>query len=149
MRKDFLCYYTWTQIVINFYVRKKDNEVFIQGWILVDFMSVTKTGAITNLLGIQDNFLELSSFCKALNDLIGDVGSEVDTEGKSWIDRLHQISELLRALQLQTQSKTNQWFRCTRDGEILLAFSEILTIVSIIMYGKKGPGVLFTLIWLS
>lgn len=67
----------------------------------MDFTSVTKTRAITNLLGIEDNFLELSSFCKALNDLIGDVGSEVDTEGKSWIDRLHQISKLLRALQLQ------------------------------------------------
>lgn len=66
----------------------------------MDFTSVTKTGAITNLLGIEDNFLELSSFCKALNDLIGDIGSEVDTEGKSWIDRLHQISKLLRALQL-------------------------------------------------
>lgn len=105
MSKDPLCYdYTWIQLVINFYVRK-DNEVFIQGWILVDFMSETKTGIITNLLGIEDNFLELSSFCKALNDLIGDVGSEVDTEGKSWIDRLHQISKLLRALQLQTQRK--------------------------------------------
>lgn len=60
------------------------------------------TGVATNLLGVEDNFLELSSFCKALDDFIGDVGSEVDAEGQSRIDRLHQISQLLGALQLQT-----------------------------------------------
>lgn len=76
-------------------------------------MSVTKIGVITNLLGIEDNFLELSSFCKALNDLIGDIGSEVDTEGKSWIDRLHQISKLLRALQLQRRSTNSSGVRET------------------------------------
>lgn len=108
--------------------------------------SVTKTGIITNLLGIEDDFLELSSFCKALNDLIGNVGSEVDTEGKSWIDRLHQISKLLRALQLQTQRRPTNGSG-VRDGEILLVFPEILTIVSIIMYGRKNfPRVVFTLI---
>lgn len=55
---------------------------------------------ITNLLGIENNLLELASLCKALNDLIGNIGSEVDAEGESWIYRLHQVSELLRTFQL-------------------------------------------------
>lgn len=75
-----------------------------------DFTSATQTGVTTNLLGVEDNFLELSSFRKALNDLIGDVGSEVDAEGESRIHRLDQVSQLLRALQLQTHRKT-----CTTD----------------------------------
>lgn len=79
-----------------------------------DFTSAAQTAVTTNLLGVEDNFLELSSFCKALNDLIGDVGSEVDAEGESWIHRLDQVSQLLRALQLQTHRKT-----CTTDTQLL------------------------------
>lgn len=63
---------------------------------------------ITNLLGIEDNLLELSSLCKALNNLIGNVCSEVDTEGKCGIHRLHQVSKFLRALQLQTDRQTHK-----------------------------------------
>lgn len=70
------------------------------------FTPAAEAGVVTNLLGIEDNLLELSSFGKALDDLIGDVGSEVDTEGQSGIHRLHQVSKLLRALQLQTRRRT-------------------------------------------
>lgn len=65
-----------------------------------DKLGITDKSSITNLLGVEDNLLELSCLCKALNDLVGDVGSEVDTEGKSRVYRLHQVSKLLRALQL-------------------------------------------------
>lgn len=53
------------------------------------------TGINTNLLGVKDNLLKLASLCKALNDLVGDIGSEVDTECKSRIYRLYQVSKLL------------------------------------------------------
>lgn len=57
-------------------------------------------GSFTNLLCIQDNLLELPSLSKALDDLIRDIGSEIDTESKSRIYRFHQVSKFLRALQL-------------------------------------------------
>ena len=61
---------------------------------------------MTHLFGIEDDLLELSGLCKALNDFIGNVGSEVDTEGKSGINRLHQVTKLLRTFQLETQTET-------------------------------------------
>lgn len=41
--------------------------------------------ALTNLLGIEDNLLELSRLSKALDDFVGYVGSEVNAESQSGI----------------------------------------------------------------
>lgn len=54
-------------------------------------MSATQT----YLLGVQDNLGELASLCKALNDLVGDIGPQVDTESQSGIHCLHQVTKFL------------------------------------------------------
>lgn len=37
------------------------------------------------LFGIQYYLLELAGLCKALNDFVGDVGSEVHTKSQCWV----------------------------------------------------------------
>ena len=46
------------------------------------------------LLGIQHYLLELARLCKALDDLAGDVSSEVHTESECGVRGLHQVSQL-------------------------------------------------------
>lgn len=45
--------------------------------------------------GIKDDLLELSSLRKALNDLVGDVSSEVHTKSEGRVRSFHQIPQLL------------------------------------------------------
>lgn len=60
----------------------------------------------TYLLGVQDDLGELTSLCEALDDFVGDVGPQVDTESQRGIHCLHQVTQLLRAFQLKGR-KTN------------------------------------------
>lgn len=53
------------------------------------------------LLSIEHYLLELSRLSKALDDFSRNIGSQVNTEGQRDVSRLHQITQLLRALQLQ------------------------------------------------
>lgn len=55
------------------------------------------------LLSIQHYFLELTSFSKALNHFVWHISSKVDAECKGWVSRLHQVSQLLWALQLKSE----------------------------------------------
>ena len=52
------------------------------------------------LLGVEDDFGKLAGLGEALDDLVGDVGPQVDAEGKGGVHRLDQVSQLLGALQL-------------------------------------------------
>ena len=61
----------------------------------------------TNLLGVEDYLLELARLCETLDDLVGDVGPQVDAEGQCGVHRLHQVPQLLRALQLHTHTHTH------------------------------------------
>lgn len=56
---------------------------------------MTLSAGLTYLLGIEDNLGELTSLCKALNDLVGNIGPEVDAEGQGWIHSLHQVTKFL------------------------------------------------------
>lgn len=58
----------------------------------------------TYLLGIQDDLGELTGLCKALDDFVGDIGPQVDAESQSGVHRLHQVAQLLRALQLKRRT---------------------------------------------
>ena len=49
---------------------------------------------------MQDDLLELSGLGEALDDLVGDIGAEVDGEGEGGVGSLDQIPELLAALEL-------------------------------------------------
>ena len=57
-------------------------------------------GGVTNLLGIEDNFLELSSLGEALDNLVGNIRAQVDAEGKGGVGSLDHVTQLLTALQL-------------------------------------------------
>ena len=57
-------------------------------------------GGVADLLGIQDDLLELSGLGEALDDLVGHVSPQVDGEGEGGVGRLDQVAELLAALQL-------------------------------------------------
>lgn len=67
------------------------------GWRRQDFSF--ETGV--HLFSVQHDLLELACLGKALNDLVGDISSEVDAQSQGGVRRLNQISQLLRALQLQ------------------------------------------------
>lgn len=47
------------------------------------------------LFSVQHYLLELASLSKALDDLVGDVSSEVHTKSECWVRGLHQVSQLL------------------------------------------------------
>ena len=47
------------------------------------------------LFSIQNYFLELARLSEALDDLVGDVSSEVHTKSESEVSGLHQVSQLL------------------------------------------------------
>lgn len=47
------------------------------------------------LLSIQDYLLELAGLSEALDDLVGDVRSEVHTKSKGGVRGLHQVPQLL------------------------------------------------------
>lgn len=47
-----------------------------------------------NLFSIKNNLLELARLSKALDDLVGDVSSEVHTKSKGGIRCLHQVPQL-------------------------------------------------------
>lgn len=49
----------------------------------------------TYLLGVQDNLGELTSLCEALDDFVGNIGPQVDTESQGGIHCLHQVTQLL------------------------------------------------------
>lgn len=49
----------------------------------------------TYLLGIEDDLGELTSLCKALDDFVGHVGPQVDTESQGGIHCLHQVTQFL------------------------------------------------------
>lgn len=100
------------QLSIQFYIqvtnvdnsRKKVKSIFPDKNTR-NTINLVKILSVTHLLGIKHNLLELSSLCKALNDFVGDIGSEIDTEGKSGVYRLNQVAKLLRALQLKNTNK--------------------------------------------
>ena len=54
-----------------------------------------------HLLGVENNLLELSGLGKALDDLVGDVGTQVDGESQRRVRRLDQVTKLLTTLKLQ------------------------------------------------
>ena len=56
-------------------------------------------GRVADLLGVEDDLLELARFGEALDDFVGHVGSQVDGKGQSRIGLLDQIAQLFRALQ--------------------------------------------------
>ena len=56
--------------------------------------------SVADFLCIEDDFLKLPGLSETLDDLHRHVGSQVDRESQSWVSRLHNISKLLRALQL-------------------------------------------------
>ena len=47
------------------------------------------------LFSIQHDLLELAGLSEALDDLVGDVSSEVHTKSEGWVGGLHQVSQLL------------------------------------------------------
>lgn len=47
------------------------------------------------LFSIQHYLLELARLSKALDDLVGDISSEVHTKSESGVRGLHQVSQLL------------------------------------------------------
>ncbi len=53
------------------------------------------------LLSIEHYLLELTRLSEALDDFSRNIRSQVNAEGQSNVSRLHQIPQLLRALQLQ------------------------------------------------
>ena len=65
----------------------------------------------TDLLSVEDYLLELARLCEALDDLVWDVGPQVDAEGQCGVHRLHQVPQLLRALELHTHTHTNTFAR--------------------------------------
>jgi hypothetical protein len=57
-------------------------------------------GGEANLLGVEDNLVKLAKLGKASNDLVGDVGAEVDRQGEVHVDGANHVSKLLAALEL-------------------------------------------------
>lgn len=47
------------------------------------------------LFSIQHYLLELARLSEALDDLVGDISSEVHTKSESGVGGLHQVSQLL------------------------------------------------------
>lgn len=47
------------------------------------------------LFSVQHNLLKLASLSEALDDLAGDVSSEVHTKSECGVRGLHQVSQLL------------------------------------------------------
>lgn len=47
------------------------------------------------LFSIQHYLLELARLSEALDDLVGDISSEVHTKSESGVRGLHQVSQLL------------------------------------------------------
>lgn len=62
----------------------------------------------THLFGIENNLLELARFCKTLNHFVWDVCPQIDTEGKGWVGRLYEISQLLGAFELKKKSNISE-----------------------------------------
>ena len=58
------------------------------------------------LLGIQYNLGELTSLCKTLDHFVGDIGSQVNTEGQCGIHCLHKVTQLFWAFKLKQNVKT-------------------------------------------
>jgi len=59
-----------------------------------------------HLLGVENNLLELSGLGEALDDLVGDVGPQVDGESQRRVRRLDQVTQLLTTLKLQRGRNT-------------------------------------------
>uniref|UniRef100_A0A1I8JFC5 NAD-specific glutamate dehydrogenase n=1 Tax=Macrostomum lignano TaxID=282301 RepID=A0A1I8JFC5_9PLAT len=71
----------------------------LQALLVVDAHQVAQQED-SHLLGVEHNLLELPSLGKALNDLVGHIGSQVDAQSQCWISLFHQVAKLLRAFQL-------------------------------------------------
>ena len=55
---------------------------------------------VADLLGVENDLLELSSLGEALYHLAGDVGAQVHAQGQSGVRRFDEVPELFGALQL-------------------------------------------------
>lgn len=58
-------------------------------------LTLRQTDIHTYLLGIQDDLGELTSLCKALDDFVGHVCSQVDTQSQGGIHCFHQVTQFL------------------------------------------------------
>ncbi len=67
------------------------NNVLKQGGIV---------GGVADLLGVEDDLVELTGLGKAGDDLVGHVGAEVDAEGEVHVVLADNVTELLAALDL-------------------------------------------------
>ena len=55
---------------------------------------------VPDLLGVEDNLLELSCLSETLDDLHGDVSPQIDGEGQGGVSGLDDVTQLFGALQL-------------------------------------------------
>ena len=78
-------------------------------------------GSVADLLGVEDNLRKLVGLRKALDDFGRHTGPKVDGQGHGSVVRLHQISQLFTALQLQNQKLQNlfhtQSFDCPKTNQ--------------------------------
>jgi hypothetical protein len=58
-------------------------------------------GSVTNLLGVEQDLLELPLLRKARDDLVRDVGSEIDGKSEIVVNRLDEVTELFTAVELE------------------------------------------------
>ena len=61
-----------------------------------------EVGAVSDLLGVQDDFLRLTGLSEACDDLVRHIGTKVDAERKGEVVQSHNITELFAAGELQT-----------------------------------------------
>jgi hypothetical protein len=63
----------------------------------------SKICAVSDLLGVEEDLIGLSSFGEACNNLAGNVGTEVDAQCESHIVHANDITKLLAAFKLEKQ----------------------------------------------
>lgn len=73
-------------------------------------------GSVADALGVDDDLGILARLGKARDDLVRDIGAQVDRQGQSHVVRTDNVAELFAAFNLETTPDPDQHWPCSLRG---------------------------------